>query len=135
MIAVRLPSASNWFVNSERALVSSVFHNRLRRGMLLQCDPTVAFALARLGRPRSTLTRADLRIESPYNTYLHPGLPPGPIASPGGAALRAALAPYPSDYFYFVASGTGGHHFTRSLPEHLRAVRRYREAMRRGASR
>jgi len=115
---------------SERALVGSVFRNRLRRRMLLQCDPTVAFALALDGRPRSALTRADLRFDSPYNTYLHPGLPPGPIASPGEAALRAALEPYPSNYLYFVASGTGGHHFTRTLPEHLRAVRRYREAMR-----
>lgn len=117
-------------IPSERALVGSVFRNRLRRGMLLQCDPTVAFALALNGRSRSPLTRADLRFESPYNTYLHAGLPPGPIASPGEAALRAAIEPYASDYLYFVASGTGGHHFTRTLPEHLRAVRRYRETTR-----
>ena len=117
---------------SERALVSSVFRNRLRRGMLLQCDPTVAFALSLAGRPRSPLSRADLRFASPYNTYLHPGLPPGPIASPGQAALRAALEPYPSDYLYFVADGSGGHYFARTLPEHLRAVRRWRETTRIG---
>ena len=115
---------------SERALVGSVFRNRLRHGMLLQCDPTVGFALALAGRARAPLTRADLRFASPYNTYLHPGLPPGPIASPGQAALRAALEPYPSDYLYFVADGSGGHYFARTLPEHLRAVRRWRQATR-----
>jgi UPF0755 protein len=117
-------------IPSERALVGSVFRNRLRRGMLLQCDPTVAFALTLAGRPRSPLTRADLRFDSPYNTYLHAGLPPGPIASPGQAALRAALEPYPSAYLYFVADGSGGHFFARTLPEHLRAVRRWRATIR-----
>jgi UPF0755 protein len=90
----------------------------------------VAFALALDGRPRAPLTRADLRFDSPYNTYLHPGLPPGPIANPGEKALRAALDAYPSDYLYFVANGAGGHYFARTLPEHLRAVRRWRETTR-----
>lgn len=102
----------------DRPLISSVFHNRLRKGMLLQCDPTVIYALGGLDRP---LYRKDLEFESLYNTYLHPGLPPGPICSPGKAAIQAALYPADTDYLYFVADGHGGHIFSRTLREHNNA--------------
>ncbi len=106
----------------ERPLVSAVFHNRLRRGMKLQSDPTVIYALPDFD---GNLTKADLSFDSPYNTYLHPGLPPGPVANPGKAAIQAAL--YPSDvpYLYFVSKNDGSHHFSTSLAEQNRAVRRY----------
>ena len=110
----------------ERPLVSAVFHNRLRIGMKLDCDPTVAYALKRAGRYTGRLLLRDLRFESPYNTYLHAGLPPGPISNPGEASLDAALHPAPERYLYFVARGDGGHQFSRTLGEHLDAVRKYR---------
>ena len=113
-------------VAEERPLVSAVFHNRLRIGMKLDCDPTVAYALRRAGKPVATLLLKDLKFESPYNTYLHPGLPPGPISNPGLASLDAALNPAPEKYLYFVAQGDGRHRFSRTLGEHLDAVRRYR---------
>ena len=114
-------------VDGERALVSSVFINRLNRGMRLQSDPTVVFALTEGAGPLDrTLTRADWQIEHPYTTYRIDGLPPGPIANPGRAALAAALAPAESDYLYFVADGTGGHAFATSLAEHNRNVARWR---------
>ena len=114
-------------VDGERALVSSVFINRLNRGMRLQSDPTVVFALTEGAGPLDrTLTRADWQIEHPYNTYRIDGLPPGPIANPGRAALAAALAPAESDYLYFVADGTGGHAFATSLAAPTRTVARWR---------
>jgi len=110
----------------ERPLVSGVFYNRLRRSMALQCDPTVLYALRVAGTPRAALTIADLQFNSPYNTYRHPGLPPGPIANPGHAALRAALYPPKTDYLYFVSDTRGGHFFSKTLAEHNANVGRYR---------
>ena len=118
-------------VPDERSLISSVFHNRLRRGMLLQCDPTVIYALERSGQYEGRLTRKGLQFDSPYNTYLYPGLPPGPIASPGMESVQATLHPADSDYLYFVSMNTGRHHFSRSLDEHSRAVSRYQRRGRR----
>ena len=112
---------------SERPRIASVFHNRLKRGWRLQADPTVLYAL---GNPERLLTRADLRADSPYNTYTYKGLPPGPIASPGMDSIIAALRPEKTDYFYFVAIGEGKHHFSKTLSEHNRMVRKMRRASR-----
>ena len=110
----------------ERPLVAGVFYNRLRLGDPLQCDPTVQYAMELAGHPEKNVHAVDLRINSPYNTYEHRGLPPGPIANPGEASLRAALAPATTDYLYFVANDTGGHAFSRTLEEHNRNVARLR---------
>ena len=114
-------------VADEYGLVAGVFVNRLRRGMLLQTDPTAIYAITRgqgpLGRQ---LLRRDLEIDDPYNTYRYAGLPPGPIANPGRGALQAALDPTETDYLYFVADGTGGHAFARTLDEHNRNAARWR---------
>ena len=109
----------------ERPLVSAVFHNRLRIGMKLDCDPTVIYALKREGLYRGRLLSQDLKHPSPYNTYLSPGLPPGPICSPGRDSLRAALFPAPEKYLYFVANNNGAHHFSRGYTEHLLAVKKF----------
>jgi UPF0755 protein len=115
---------------AERPLVAGVFYNRLRRGIALQCDPTVQYAIElAAGRPKKALRPSDLRFDSPYNTYEHRGLPPGPIASPGAASLRAALWPAKTDYMYFVANDQGGHNFSRTLEEHNRNVARYRQLL------
>ncbi|UUX49387.1 endolytic transglycosylase MltG [Nisaea acidiphila] len=110
----------------ERGLVAGVFVNRLRRGMRLQSDPTVAYGIAPDGLDRP-LTRADLKAETPYNTYVIKGLPPTPIANPGIDAIRAVMNPIETDYLYFVADGTGGHAFARTLQEHNRNVRKWRK--------
>jgi UPF0755 protein len=106
----------------ERPLIASVFHNRLARGMRLQSDPTVIYGIEDFD---GNLTRAHLETPTPYNTYQVAGLPPGPIASPGRAALEAALFPEETDYLYFVARGDGTHQFSTRLDEHNEAVRRY----------
>lgn len=115
-------------VGMERAQVASVFVNRLRLGMLLQTDPTVIYALTNgkedLNRP---LTRKDLSIDSPYNTYKYAGLPPTPICNPGKDAIYAAAHPSETPYLYFVASGNGGHNFAATLSEHNENVRKWRE--------
>ena len=109
----------------ERPRIAAVFLNRLRRGMLLQTDPTVIFALRKAGTYDGNIRKKDLEIESPYNTYRHPGLPPGPIASPGREALGAVLHPAPVKDLYFVSRNDGTHHFSETLAEHERAVTRY----------
>jgi UPF0755 protein len=111
----------------ERAKVAGVFINRLRRGMPLQSDPTAAYAAADGGVLDRPLTRADLDRDHPFNTYRTRGLPPGPIASPGRDSLRAVLNPEATEFLYFVADGTGGHAFGRTLEEHNRNVARWRE--------
>jgi UPF0755 protein len=110
---------------SERPQVAGVFLDRLARGMPLQSDPTVIYARERAGAWDGNLTRADLERDDPYNTYRRGGLPPGPIGSPGLAALRAVLEPERTGALYFVARGDGTHQFSRTLAEHNRAVRRY----------
>jgi UPF0755 protein len=110
--------------DSEMPRISAVYHNRLRAGMRLEADPTVAYAL---GGVRRRLWLKDLRVRSPYNTYRNKGLPPGPICSPGLAALEAAARPLQnSGEYYFVADGTGRHHFSRTYSEHLQAKHRIR---------
>ena len=110
-------------VDDERGLVASVYINRLREKMRLDADPTVIYGLGGLNRP---LYRKDLKYNSPYNTYIYRGLPPTPINSPGLASIKAALNPESTDYYYFVADETGGHHFSRTNAEHNRAIRRIR---------
>jgi UPF0755 protein len=115
-------------VSAERPLVASVYANRLRMHMPLDCDPTTIYAALLEGRYRGTIYRSDLDNPSAYNTYRHPGLPPGPIANPGLAALKAAIAPAEITYLYFVAKadGSGGHQFSDNLEAHNRAVEQYR---------
>ena len=110
----------------ERPLVSAVFHNRLRIGMKLDCDPTIIYALKIENKYAGRLLLRDLKFPSPYNTYIHAGLPPGPISNPGKPAIDAALNPAPEKYLYFVLQGDGSHRFSLTLGEHLDAVRNYR---------
>jgi UPF0755 protein len=112
---------------SERALIAGVFTNRLAKNIRLGCDPTTIYAALLENRYRGTIHRSDLASSNPYNTYQHAGLPPGPIANPGEASLKAALAPAETPYLYFVAKpGGGGHHFSVTLAEHEKAVAEYR---------
>ena len=113
----------------ERPLVAGAFENRLRKNIPLQCDPTVIYAMQDAGQYNGKLTGADLHFPSPYNTYVHAGLPPGPIGNPGEASLRAALDPAKTDYLYFVANTQGGHFFAATLVEHNRNVTKYRRLL------
>jgi UPF0755 protein len=121
-------------VGLERAKVAGVFINRLKKGMPLQTDPTVIYAIT-MGKMKDEgkgplgrrLLRKDLKIDSPYNTYKYPGLPPGPICNPGRAAIEATLNPQSHDYIYFVADGTGGHAFAKTLKEHNANVAKWRK--------
>jgi len=114
-------------VDKDRRLISSVIYNRLRRGMKLQIDATVQYALP---EHKERLLHSDLRVESPYNTYLHAGLPPGPICNPGLACLEAALSPAETDYLYYVVGADGAHIFSKTYPEHLLAIGKARRATR-----
>lgn len=109
-------------IAEERPLVAGVYVNRIRKRMLLGADPTVIYALKLAGTWDGNIRKADLQIESPYNTYRVPGLPPGPIANPGLASLRAAAAPAATNYLYFVARQDGSHAFATNLAEHNRNV-------------
>lgn len=113
----------------ERPLVAGVFENRLSKNMRLQCDPTVIYALEQIGQYKGTLTGEDLHFDSPYNTYEHGGLPPGPIGNPGETSLRAAMDPAKTTFLYFVANTQGGHFFSSTLEEHNRNVSRYRRLL------
>jgi UPF0755 protein len=117
-------------VAAERPIISAVYHNRLKRGMMLQADPTVIYAL---GRHVTRVLYRDLNVKSPYNTYRVVGLPPGPIASPGSASIEAALFPADVPFLFFVAHPDGHHEFRATLREHNEAVRRMR-ALRRQAA-
>lgn len=110
---------------NERPLVASVYLNRIQKKMLLGADPTVIYAMKLEGRWNGNIRKADLQMASPYNTYRTPGLPPGPIANPGAAALRAAAAPARTQFLYFVGKQDGSHAFSMSLAEHNRNVETY----------
>jgi UPF0755 protein len=114
-------------IPAERPLVSAVFHNRLRLGMKLDCDPTIIYALKQKGIFNGNLSKKDMALNSPYNTYLHAGLPPGPICNPGRGSLEAALFPSGEGYLYFVSRNDGSHHFSRTFAEHQAAVRRFQK--------
>ena len=113
----------------ERPMIASVFLRRLAIGMKLDCDPTTIYAALLRGNYRGVIHRSDLANEDPYNTYQHAGLPPGPIANPGEASLRAVLRPAGGDYLYFVLrpDGSGGHSFSSNLADQAAAVARYRK--------
>ncbi len=118
-------------LSQERGLISGVFHNRLRKKIPLQSDPTVIYALNHFD---GNLRKKDLAVESPYNTYRVRGLPPGPIANPGEASIRAALYPIPTNYLYFVSRNDGSHQFSATLAEHNLAVKKYQLQQQRRSS-
>ena len=109
-------------LDSERKIISSVFHNRLRKNMLLQTDPTVIYAMEKFD---GNIRKRDLKIDSLYNTYRYKGLPPGPITNPGLKSIVAAISPIKSDHLYFVSRQDGSHHFSSTLIEHNLAVQKY----------
>jgi UPF0755 protein len=117
-------------VADERPLVASVYYNRLAKKIALDADPSIIYAELLAGSYAGALHHADMQFDSPYNTYRHAGLPPGPIGNPGRSALEAALHPATSDYYYFVADAQGHHRFARDLEEHNKNVVAYRRAMR-----
>jgi UPF0755 protein len=121
-------------LDAERPVVAAVFYNRLGLGIPLQCDPTVIYALMLENRYDGRILLSQLEHPSPYNTYLHRGLPPGPIANPGRASIAAALQPEQTEYLYFVANAEGGHTFSRTLAEHNVAVSVYRQNLRQAAA-
>ena len=110
----------------ERPVVAGIFQNRMSRNMLLATDPSVVYAALLTGRYRGVIHQSDLDFDSPYNTYRHPGLPPGPIANPGRSSLQAAMHPARTDYFFFVSDNQGHHRFAATAQEHARNVARYR---------
>ncbi|MGI8783821.1 MAG: endolytic transglycosylase MltG [Acidobacteriota bacterium] len=111
--------------DSERELVSAVYHNRLKKRMLLQCDPTVIYAVKRVKAYDNVINQSDLQLDSPYNTYKVAGLPPGPIANPGIKSIHAALYPAATDYLYFVSRNDGTHVFSKELGQHHEAVQQH----------
>jgi peptidoglycan lytic transglycosylase G len=120
-------------VDAEREIIAGVYRNRLRIGMALQADPTVQYAISlKRGKRKTRLFEKDYQINSPYNTYLNPGLPPGPVNSPSRRSLEASLYPADVRYLYFVAGPDGRHVFSRTYSEHLRAIRRVRQGSRVG---
>jgi UPF0755 protein len=116
-------------VPEERPMVASVYYNRLDKKMGLDADPSIIYAELLDGSYRGALHHADMQVNSPYNTYRHAGLPPGPIGNPGRSALEAAMHPAVSDFYYFVADGNGHHRFSRSLEEHNRNVAAFRRSV------
>lgn len=125
-------------VDAERPVVASVFTNRLAKRMPLMTDPSVIYGLELRNQWRGTVYQSDLKLDTPYNTYLHAGLPPGPVANPGIPSLRAAMAPAATDYYYFVASGAnpqGRSLFARTLDEHTHNVAGYRHAVKKASTR
>jgi UPF0755 protein len=117
-------------VAEERPLVASVYYNRLAKKIALDADPSIIYAELLAGTYSGALHHDDMRFDSPYNTYTHAGLPPGPIGNPGKSALEAAIHPADSDYYYFVADAAGHHRFARTIEEHNQNVAAYRRAMR-----
>jgi UPF0755 protein len=117
-------------VANERALVASVYYNRLVKKIALDADPSIIYAELLAGAYSGALHHDDMRFDSPYNTYKHVGLPPGPIGNPGKSALEAAMHPAQTDYYYFVADAAGHHRFARTIEEHDKNVDAYRRAMR-----
>lgn len=111
-------------IEEEKPIIAGVYINRLKKGMRLEADPTVQYALP--DGPKQRLLFEDLKIKSPYNTYLNKGLPPGPINNPGISAVKAALNPAEHDYIFFVATGEGGHKFTENYSQHQQAIKEYK---------
>lgn len=111
-------------LKDEMPVISGVYHNRLRKRMKLEADPTIQYVLP--DGPKPKLKYSDLKIDSPYNTYKYYGLPPGPINNPGLYAIKAAIEPDNNNFLFFVATGNGGHKFTETYTEHLNAVEEYK---------